>query len=285
MGILIGLLKIIGIILALILIIVCIIIFSSINLKVMFDNREKITYFLKVTYLLGIVTYILDSKNNINYLKIFGINIEKFKKNKNIQEDEKTENKKIKDEKIENQQETKEKGYTISSINLDDNKEIKINYTQDSIYDKKENTIKKWQNKLISLKNKIKQVKYKIIEIIEKIKFILSYPDKKEILNISFLLLKRLIKAIKFKKISINIDYGLDEPFKTGNVCGIISAIMPFLPKKHLKNINIMPDFENQLFLANLEIKCKTSLFKILLPIITFITKKPIRKIIFSKGE
>ena len=82
MGILIGLLKIIGIILALILIIVCIIIFSSINLKVMFDNREKITYFLKVTYLLGIVTYILDSKNNINYLKIICINRKNKEKKK-----------------------------------------------------------------------------------------------------------------------------------------------------------------------------------------------------------
>ena len=87
------------------------------------------------------------------------------------------------------------------------------------------------------------------------------------------------------KKIKININYGLDDPFKTGNICGIISAIIPFLPKKYIKDIKIMPDFENELFLANLEVKCKTSLFKLLLPIIMFISKKTIREIIFSKGE
>ena len=96
-----------------------------------------------------------------------------------------------------------------------------------------------------------------------------------------FIKYKTVIKA----KIKINIDYGLNEPFKTGSICGIISTIIPFLPKKYIKDINIMPDFEKEIFLADVKIKCKTSLIKILLPIIIFISKKSIRKIIFGKGE
>ena len=263
MSILIGLLKILGIILALILVIIFIVIFSSINLKISFNNEEKVNYIIKIKYMLGILTYTLNSKNNINSIKIFGINIEKFKKNKNIPK-----NKISKNEKVQNKEQSEENIYTTASINIDVNK------------DEQTENINK--NKFNKHKDNIKS---KIYEVIEKIKSIISYPNKKEILNLSFLLIKRLTKSIKFKEIKININYGLDDPFKTGNICGIISAIIPFLPKKYIKDIKIMPDFENELFLANLEIKCKTSLFKLLLPIIMFISKKTIREIIFSKGE
>lgn len=277
MSILIGLLKILGIILALILIIIFIVIFSSINLKISFNNKEKVNYIIKIKYMLGILTYTLNSKNNINSIKIFGINIEKFKKNKNI-----SKSKISKNEKVQNEEQSEENIYKTASINIDVNKDEQTeNINKNNIKD----NITNEKNKFNKHKGKINNIKSKIYEVIEKIKSIISYPNKKEILNLSLLLIKRLIKSIKFKKIKININYGLDDPFKTGNICGIISAIIPFLPKKYIKDIKIMPDFENELFLANLEVKCKTSLFKLLLPIIMFISKKTIREIIFSKGE
>ncbi len=277
MSILIGLLKILGIILALILVIIFIVIFSSINLKISFNNEEKVNYIIKIKYMLGILTYTLNSKNNINSIKIFGINIEKFKKNKNI-----SKSKISKNEKVQNEEQSEENIYKTASINIDVNKDEQTeNINKNNIKD----NITNEKNKFNKHKDKINNIKSKIYEVIEKIKSIISYPNKKEILNLSLLLIKRLIKSIKFKKIKININYGLDDPFKTGNICGIISAIIPFLPKKYIKDIKIMPDFENELFLANLEVKCKTSLFKLLLPIIMFISKKTIREIIFSKGE
>ena len=259
MGILILILKIIGVILALILAIVCIIIFSSINLKVTFNNKEEACYFVKIRYILGAFTYTLDSKKNINTIKIFGIKLKN--KDKNIKVEEKEDTK----EDINIKQE-----YEIASVDLDIKKD---EY-------KKEDYTKKTK-----LKDKLENIKVKINNIIEKIKFIINYPNKKEIINASIVLIKKLLKAIKFKKIKINVDYGLDDPFKTGNICGIISSIIPFMPKKYIKNINIMPNFNKEIFLADLEIKFSTSLFKILLPIIIFVLKKPIRKIIFSKGE
>ncbi|WP_317368852.1 DUF2953 domain-containing protein, partial [uncultured Tyzzerella sp.] len=198
-----------------------------------------------------------------------------------------------KNKEIEKEKKSEEKVYKVASIN--DNKDNVEKYLDKDInYDAKENInegsieeddIEENKDKLTKFKEVIKNIKYKINYIKEKINFIISYPNKNQILNMIFLLLKSLIKAIKFKKIKINVDYGLDEPFKTGNVCAIISAIIPFLPKKYIKDIKIMPDFENELFLADLEIKCKSSLFKLLFPIIIFISKKPIREIIFSKGE
>lgn len=274
MSILIGLLKILGIILALILVIIFIVIFSSINLKISFNNEEKVNYIIKIKYMLGILAYTLNSKNNINSIKIFGINIEKFKKNKNI-----SKSKISKNEKVQNEEQSEENIYTNASINIDVNKDEQTeNINKNNIRD----NITNEKNKFNKHRDNIKS---KIYEVIEKIKSIISYPNKKEILNLSFLLIKRLTKSIKFKEIKININYGLDDPFKTGNICGIISAIIPFLPKKYIKDIKIIPDFENELFLANLEVKCKTSLFKLLLPIIMFISKKTIREIIFSKGE
>ncbi len=279
MSILIGLLKIIGIILALVLIIICIIIFSSINVKVYFNKENKISYFIKLTYIFGLFTYSLNSDDNINNVKIFGINIQKFKKNKNKSKNKKPKkDKKIKENKVNRKIKNEiDKPITqnISTNDIDEN--IKNDNTENINNEDLKNNKK--------FKNKINNIKIKTKQILDKIKFIINYPNKKEILKLSLILLKRLIKAIKFKKIKININYGLDEPFKTGSFCGIISCIMAFLPKKHIKNIKIMPDFENQLFSGNFEIKCNTSLFKLLWPIIIFIIKKPIRKIIFSKGE
>ncbi|WP_250278697.1 DUF2953 domain-containing protein [[Clostridium] colinum] len=261
LAILLGLLKIIGIILALILIIFFIIIFSNIKLKVIFKKNEEISYFIKVSYIFGLFTYILDNNKNINCFKILGINLQKFKKNKDIDNNEKEE---VYICSVDKEEEINKNIYKKTEKNKDINEKVNNKNL------KQEENTKKQHNK-----NK-KFLKFKNI---------LLYPNKKEVINIVYLLLKRLIKAIKFKIIKINIDYGLYEPFKTGNTCGIISSIIPFLPKKYIKNISIMPDFEKEVFLADVEIKCKTALIKILLPIIIFISKKPIRKIIFSKGE
>lgn len=290
MAFLIGLLKIIGIILAIILVLIAIIIFSNIKLKVDFTNRDKTKYVVKVTYILGLITYILDNENNINCLKILGINLEKFKKNKRV-----TKNKNIEDNEI---------VYQTASINSpkDDNthkkENIKNEKTKKSKNTKntkntehtqnrqnKENTKCDEEKQKKSILQKISNIKQKIKKINRKIKKFIHYPRKKEVINLVLKLLKRLLNAIKFKKIKINIDYGLDEPFKTGQICGIISSIIPFLPKKLTKDIKILPDFENIIFLADIQIKCSTSLFKLLFPIVIFITKKDIRKIIFSKGE
>ncbi len=80
LSIILTILKIVGIILALLIVIVLIIFFSKIKFKAIVNNEKDLKYLIKVTYVLGLFTYVLDSENNINSLKIFGINIEKYKK-------------------------------------------------------------------------------------------------------------------------------------------------------------------------------------------------------------
>lgn len=267
LALLIGLLKIMGIILALILFIICIILFSNINLKIIANNNDndKIYYFIKISYILGLFIYIFDNEKNINCFKILGINI---RKNKKIKVDKENKNLSSNEEDFEknNIEKSKINENIYIHINEKDKENIEDNTDDTNINNNKNN------------KNNIKESLFNL-------KKILNYPNKKEIISSTILLIKRLIKCIKFKKIKINIDYGLNEPFKTGSICGIISTIIPFLPKKYIKDINIMPDFEKEIFLADVKIKCKTSLIKILLPIIIFISKKSIRKIIFGKGE
>ena len=268
LNIILTILKIIGIGLILLIIIVLIILFSKIKIKVVTNNEKDFKYFVKVTYILGLFSYILDSENNINCLKIFGINIEKYKKLRKTKKISKNKKNIDVDRKNDNIDEIDDREIIIESIV----EPMKDDYEID-------------KDHKIDEENKNYDKKFKIKETINKLKYIFNYPNKQEIFNLTFLLIKRLIKAIKIKKIKINIDYGLDEPYKTGNFCGIISVITSFLPKKHIKNINIMPDFEKEVFLVDCIVKGKTSLIKILLPIIVFIIKEPIRKIIFNKGE
>lgn len=287
MAFLIGLLKIIGVILAIILVLIGIIIFSNIKLKLDCTNKNKINYVVKVTYILGLITYILDSENNINCLKILGINLQKFKKNKKV-----TKNENIEDEEITYQTasiNSPKDDYTHKKENIKNEKTKKSKNIKNTEYTQnrqnKKKTKKSTSEKIDNTKNKPNNIKQKIKYINLKIKKVIHYPRKKQIINLCLTLLKRLLKAIKFKKIKINVDYGLDDPFKTGQICGIISAIIPFLPKKLMKDIKILPNFENTIFLGDIQIKCSTSLFKLLFPIVIFITKKDIRKIIFIKGE
>lgn len=285
-------LKILGIVLLLIIAILLIILFSKINVKAMIDNKNNLKYFIKITYILGLFSYVLDSENNIKCFKIFGINIEKYKK---LKMKKKTKKQKVKsknnikkeepkkickdDEVDKNNENIKING----QINQNDEKilSIDINLKDVKTDDKKIDSKGLYDDDKQSQKDYSE--KFNVKKIFYYSKYIQSYPDKKEIINLSFLLLKRLLKSIKISKIKLDIEYGLDEPYKTGNLCGIISMSIPFLHKKISKNIKIMPNFQEEMFLINCDLKCKTSLFKILLPIIKFIVKEPIRKIIFKK--
>ena len=264
-------LKILGIVLLLIIAIVLIILFSKINVKAMVDNKNNLKYFIKITYILGLFSYVLDSENNIKCFKIFGINIEKYKK---LKMKKKTKKQKVKSKNnIKNNEQINQNDEKILSIdiNLKDVKTDDKKIDNKGLYDDDKQSQKDYSEK------------FNVKKIFYYLKYIQSYPDKKEIINLSFLLLKRLLKSIKINKIKLDIEYGLDEPYKTGNLCGIISMSIPFLHKKISKNIKITPNFQEEMFLINCDLKCKTSLFKILLPIIKFIVKEPIRKIIFKK--
>lgn len=277
--------KILGIILLVVLtiflLILALILFCNIKFSLISNNRDNTYYKIKISYLFGIVNYTLDSEHNKNILKIFGFNINKEKKsssNKKLNKDKTEKNISY----IDSEQDGLEKTYNIEDEDTQDlGKDLKTEIEKDekniNKKAKKEKTNKKKKSE-----NTKQNKKQKWIDIKNKIKCFIEYKDKKYVFDSFLELIKRLIKSIKFKKIFINIEYGLEDPFKTGNICAIISLIMPLIAKKDIK---IVPNFEESMFLADLNLKFRVTIFRILWPILIFISKKPIRKIIFRKGE
>ncbi len=277
--------KILGIILLVVLtiflLILALILFCNIKFSLISNNRDNTYYKIKISYLFGIVNYTLDSEHNKNILKIFGFNINKEKKsssNKKLNKDKTEKNISY----IDSEQDGLEKTYNIEDEDTQDlGKDLKTEIEKDekniNKKAKKEKTNKKKKSE-----NTKQNKKQKWIDIKNKIKCFIEYKDKKYVFDSFLELIKRLIKSIKFKKIFINIEYGLEDPFKTGNICAIISLIMPLIAKKDIK---IVPNFEESMFLADLNLKFRVTIFRILWPILIFISKKTIRKIIFRKGE
>lgn len=98
----------------------------------------------------------------------------------------------------------------------------------------------------------------------------------KKVLKISWKFFVKLLKALRLKKFEVNGKIGFDSPADTGIALGAASMIIPFLPG----NINIEGDFNNRIFTGNVFIKGRTNLLFILIPVIKYILTKPILAII-----
>lgn len=284
-------LKFICLILALIIALILIAIFCNIKFRLLVNNKNENDIILKISYLFGIISFVFDNNNDILTLKIFGVSIEKIKyifkfgKNKKSTKNKKVrENKKSKKKNTENFEENK------NDFKLqDEHKSEQLPKELYNIEDDKDNDENKSSYKNTSedssenIREKTEVINVKVI--FEKIKSVLDYPNKKVIIDAIKNLLKGLINSIKVKYISLDLEYGTGDPYQTGCACGIISSLRPFLKIKNSKKISVHPNFEELIFDIDLNIKGKTSIFKLTLPIIKFLLTKPIKNIIFKKGE
>lgn len=274
LSILLFILKFIGVILALILAIILIVIFCNIKFRLSIDN-EKGTI-LKVTYLFGIISFIFDKNNDILTLKVFGISIEKFKYIFSFRNRKKSKNKVNSTE-----QKNEEDSKIIETLDIHKNEQNDENLSENDLSSNSNIDEKNSKEENIEEKTEVINVK----AIFEKFKNILNYPDKKLILDSVNKLVRGLIHAIKIDYIKLDLEYGSGDPCDTGCIFGIISAIRPMIPSEHSKYINIVPNFENEIFNINFSLKGKTSIFRLVVPIIKFVMLKPIKNIIFNKGE
>lgn len=60
-----------------------------------------------------------------------------------------------------------------------------------------------------------------------------------------------LFRFLKLKRFELNIHYGFDDPCTTGQVLAILSMIYPFVGD----NMNVQPDFEENIFEGNFYLK------------------------------
>ncbi len=87
-----------------------------------------------------------------------------------------------------------------------------------------------------------KSLKDKIADIIEKIKYVKNYPNKKLMINITLKHIFKILKSFKPKYVRIKGKYGLNDPADTGQILGIISILNSF----RYFNIDLQPDFDNE---------------------------------------
>ena len=104
-----------------------------------------------------------------------------------------------------------------------------------------------------------------------------AIENKKEILDCFIKNAKFLLTHIKFDIKKLRLVFGFEDPSLTGKVLGVLYSLgIPFL-----KGVNINADFEKAILETDVNIKGKTNLFFVLLPILKFILNKNVRNIIF----
>lgn len=282
LAIFLALLKLIGIIIILILIIIISMIFCNIKIKTIlkYGIDSKINIYTKIIYLFGIIAYVFDNQTGINSVYIFGINLNKNRENKKNKKNKKSlklkryepyneQNDIVKDKNLEEKSEkiNQNQEKNIKNINIEDKKIYKNEaeqYIDNGKKDKKDKKDKKNENK--------KKKTNSIINIINGI------IREKKVLMLTINLAKDLIKCIKIQKNKIKLEYGLDNPSTVGIIYAIINNIVPYLHNN--KEIYIIPDFDKEVLIIDMEIIAKTTIFKILIPIIRYILKEPIKKYI-----
>jgi len=98
-----------------------------------------------------------------------------------------------------------------------------------------------------SICDKIKLVKEKKDEVVQMVKDEVHQAAVKRI----FREVIRLFCFLKPKKIFVNAHFGFSDPSTTGQVLAVISVLYPFVEK----NIDIEPDFENQVIEGKVYLK------------------------------
>ncbi len=148
--------------------------------------------------------------------------------------------------------EVDEKGNRVIEINKDEevndlnvvNENIEKERLEELYNEEKEATkenVKETASKEVDKENK-KSSKEKINDILEKIKYVKEYPNKKLMLSTIFKHIFKILKSFKPKYINIKGKFGLDNPADTGQLLGIISILDSFC----YLNIDLQPDFDNE---------------------------------------
>lgn len=166
-------------------------------------------------------------------------------------------------EKLVKQENTKQEKKIVEKRTPEDSKQGKISYFE------------KMKHKLKAIWEKIK---YTFREICDKIKhiseikdqiadFIMADMHKKAFLKIKKEF-KRAIWNLRPRTFRMNLHYGFEDPYRTGQVLAVLSMIYPFVGD----NMVVSPNFEHQIMEGNLYIKGKiraihfaNSLFRLIL--------------------
>ena len=112
---------------------------------------------------------------------------------------------------------------------------------------------KKKPRKKIDILDKIKDTLQKIFDIIRKIKMFIYDETHQFALKTLKKEVYRLLRVLKPKTFIANVHFGLEDPSNTGKVLAGLSILYPF----YGEHIDIVPDFEREIYEGNVVIKGK----------------------------
>lgn len=108
-----------------------------------------------------------------------------------------------------------------------------------------------------------------LFERIEKFK---ERYDPKVLMEHTLRLISRLFKGLGFRKFRLNCEFGFSDPYTTGKLLGYYWIVKGMTKMK----ANVIPNFENEILKLDTGFKGKTSLWRLLYPLGVFITRKPV---------
>lgn len=302
--ILLGLLKIIGIIIgviiSLILLIVLIILLTPIKYYIELERYDNIKGNAEVKWLFGAVRFIVSITDDFDFKYSFRIFHKKFSSDDEIKENEKvSKTVETMEKKTEVKKETV-KQYDKKTDSEKQNENIKtekIEKTEKISEDKDTNTVKrvkvsdietkienteKENKKLLNTEKEIEKTKPKKSKKVDKPKEkstfekIMDIPDKKEILKAFIKLIKRLFKGVLPKNIFVDMEIGLGDPAMTGYVMGAYGVGKSY----YGKSVNITPYFEGFKIQGIFKAKGRIIIGKLIFDVLRFVFTKPVFNLI-----
>ncbi len=234
--------------------------FGGIRYYVFVEKKEDICVNVKLSFI-RIVNFIFlwDKDVNKSYLQILFFKFFKrgFYEKKNLKKD-------------------------IEIENFGDND---FNYNKSDFFEKEKNFNKKSFSEEKSDKRKYHRKKdmnnilSSVKNIYNKFIYLKNYPERDKIIRYTINFIRDLFSAVKPKKFETNIIVGFDDPAVTGKLLGFTAIILEFL---HF-DIYLSGDFENKIFEGVLETRGKTNIFKIAVPTLKYLLKKPIWRLIKNR--
>ena len=321
MGVILIILKILGIVLlsiiSIIILITATILIMPIKYGASFEKYESIKANGFIRWFFGLLKIdVIYSDDNIGYeVKIFGKTIIKEPEEEQVKTDtdkniekEKPKVKEVVFESSEEKEQIKEpvkkpkepikepvkepvfkREVTIPQIK----KEDKFEKIYSQVEEKKATTQKavvrrvKIKEKEISPETENKQEKEAEIKEPEKIDkdYFLKMPlsEKKELISITFDFIKRILKGVKPDDLNISLKVGTDDPALTG----YILAAGGFIKGTVFSGLNIAADFDKEILEGEGNLKGTITIGYLLIESLKFAFKKPIWKIIkiYLKGR
>lgn len=144
-----------------------------------------------------------------------------------------------------------------------------------SLTDKIKSIIKKTKRKIRAVIRSKDKLKKKIDDI----KMIINDEANKEMVHLLYSQLKALFKEIMPVKYKINIHYGCDDPYRTGQLLMYISV---FYGLSGI-NMNITPDFNEKILEGDIYIKGRVRICKLLMIVFRVYRNKRFRELVLNK--